>query len=200
MRSFMAIVASIVALLLLSGCTFNGGTPTPTSTLQPAAGHVLNPAPDQNTRCVLRTKMPALASFTSGEEFDFCVSADLTCPLFQGSGRIIYDPRELEPLRVDRGTLIPANYVFIAPLNTSNVDPSTLPAGMAVVPFAFTGTPEQAPIQPQTGELLAVRFKVKQPIVEPHPVYILNNLEFLQLRNSSGGRLAFDLESLEVQQ
>jgi hypothetical protein len=193
-------LGTLLALLLLAGCAIGDGPAIQASKLLPTTPAASTPVQEDSARTVLRTSMPALASFKAGDEFEFQVSADLASPLYQGCGRVAYDPRQLEPMRAERGALLPAGYVFIAPLDSSKVEQSTLPTGMAVVPFAFTGTPGQAAIPAQSGVIMTVRFRVKQPLVAAsRPVYLLNSVEHLQLRDTSGVRMAFDLASQEVQ-
>jgi hypothetical protein len=148
---------------------------------------------------MLQTSMPALAGLTAGAECTFTISVQLSEPLFQACGRVLYAPELLEPLTVKRGTLVPVGDVFIAPLN-AEPGTFTLPAGMAAVPFAFTGLPGGEAVATGSGVLLEVRFRLKQSVDQPHALYLLNDPEYLQLRDANGHRLAFDLESQEVGQ
>ena len=193
----LAAFTSIVLALALSACAAGSGL------LRQAHSPVNEPpvwlsqTPAPTARNVLRTRMPALATLAGAAEFDFIVSMQLDDALFQGSGRIVYDPLYLEPLRAERGALIPQSAVFIAPL-TSELPADSLPAGMAAIPFAFTMLPEQPAIPASSGELLCVRFRLKQATHKARAVYLLNNAEYLQLRDAQGQRLAFDLETVEA--
>jgi hypothetical protein len=154
-------------------------------------------------RNVLATRVPSTQGLAAGAEFELVVSVELAGALYQGSGRVLYDSRAVQPVGASRGALIPPGAVFVAKLDA--------PAGMAggassatgvsgaggtrldgVVPYAFTALPGQAAIPPGSGELVRLRFRLLAPC-SACPVRLLNDPAYLQLRDSAGRRLAFDL-------
>lgn len=194
-RLILGLIA--LALLTLLGCggqpqrsQQNNGTPpeqTPTQAQQPEAA----------ARTALTASLPLLAKLEPGDEFDFVLSAKLASPLYQASGRVLYDSTAVAPVGAKRGALIPADDVFVA---RTDLAPGKLAGEGAlggVVPFAFTGLPGAQPIAAGQGELLRVRFKLLKSATTT-PVKLLNTAEYLQLRDAEGARLAFDLAVEEV--
>lgn len=195
----------VILTLALTSC-FGGGTSAPAdsqSAQQPAAQTPpAAPAADA-PRNSLTVRLPAVEKLGVGAEFDYVLGAQCADGLFQGSARVLYDSRVLKPLRAERGGLIPGGAAFIAGSDTA---PGTLevPAAEAaagydgVVPFAFTQLPGDRVLDSQPGELLRLRFRIvgnAQPGVAP--VKLLNDPNFLQLRNSVGQRLQFSIDTRE---
>jgi hypothetical protein len=191
-------LCTIALLVVLCACSAGSGHLSPSGLENSATTRPLDTEqPAATSRNVLRTTMPALGAVATGTEFTFTIAVELSEPLFQGSGRVVYDPRLLEPISAERGGLIPASDIFIAPL-AAELPPETIPAGMAAVPFAFTGLPGGSAIAPQTGELLRIRFRLRQAVDHARPVYLLNNQAYLQLRDATGARIPYDLDTQEV--
>lgn len=190
------LILGTLALLVLCapGC---GGQGHSNSTVNdPAAPETA--APLEHNRLTL--SLPALGTLAAGAEFDAVLEGAFTEELFQGSGRLIYDSSVLQPVASQRGAFIPAGDIFVA---RDNIAPGTLPGEGSldgVIPFAFTGRPGESGIAPGSGELLRVRFKLLAPAAGATRLRLMNNAEYLQLRDNTGRRLAFDLATEEVGQ
>jgi hypothetical protein len=156
-------------------------------------------AANKAVRTQLVTSLPALQGLPAGSEFEFTLSGSFTEPVFQGSARLLYDSSVVQPVSATAGKVLPSGAVVLA---RTDAHPGVLaissndrPANMdGCVPFAFTGRPGGASITPGGGELLRVRFRLKIAKPGSIPVRLQNDPEFLQLRNSQGQRVAFDLE------
>ncbi len=98
--------------------------------------------------------------------------------------RLLFNPDYLEPVKARRGEMLLADMVHLAGIDQHGF-----------VPFAFTGLPGHSAMDPGTGELLRVRFRVLQPGAALHRIRLQNDAEFLQLRDRNSRRLKFDLES-----
>ena len=98
--------------------------------------------------------------------------------------RLLYDPAYYEPVKAQRGAMLLSDMVHLASLNQQGF-----------VPFAFTGLPGHESLEPGTGELLRVRFRIISPDAAQHRIRLQNDQEFLQLRDRNSRRLKFDLES-----
>jgi hypothetical protein len=142
--------------------------------------------------------MPALLSLSAGAEFEYSVSANCTDELYQGCGRVQYDPTLMQPVSALRGQALPAGYLFTAKLDAviaaSDGQPG-LPALAAVIPFAFTGLPGSPSRNITAGELFRLRFRLLRTPDADSAVRLLNTAQYLQLRGTKGDRLAFDLAS-----
>jgi hypothetical protein len=152
---------------------------------------------ESTPRNVLSTHMPTLAGLTAGAEFDFTVSANCAEALYQGSGRVLYDPTVMEPITAERGTALPGACLFVAKLDAALVATpglAGLPANSGMVPYAFTLLPQTPGTSIARGELFRIRFRLRQPS-SSSTVQLLNNAAYLQLRDAQGARLAFSLDS-----
>ncbi len=204
LRLAQALVLSTL-LLLACGC-FGGGAGAPADTQQKPAEEQDAAAANQGQtapRNTLRASMPALTKMSTGSEFEFVLSGSFSDPLHQASARIVFDSRVAELVSASRGDLIPQNAVYLA---RTDMAPGSLdiPAGIAglgydaVVPFAFTRLPEDPASTSSEGELLRLRFRLRGPARAGQPaVRLLNDQEWLQLRDSAGRRLSFDFEARE---
>jgi hypothetical protein len=167
-------------------------SPTPPGTELPSGNDA-----GQLNRNLLSTSMPALAGLSTGAEFEFVISVKCTDPLYQGSGRVLYDPAVMQPVAAMRGSAIPAGFLFSAKLDAATVASnglSGLPPVAGMVPYAFTGLPD-APGRVASGELCRVRLRLLRPAGPDSAVRLLNNASYLQLRGPAGNRLAFDLHA-----
>jgi hypothetical protein len=188
-----------LAALALAGCgtaSRSGGLPSDGLAGPGAAPRQEAPAGAGNA---LSARMPALATFTPGTEFDYVLSARFADELFQGSGRIAYDSAVVRPVEVLRGEMLPPSDIFVARLDAP---PVPLAGGglSNIVPFAFTGLPGSAGSGKCDGELLRVRFRVITAAGEGIAVRLINEPEYLQMRGLQGQRLGFDLNTEEVTQ
>ena len=177
----------VLALFVLAspGC---GGGGARRSINNPGLSPVAPQAPSENPdRNVLTAVTPPLAGLGAGSEFEFTLSAQFAEEVKQGSGRIIYDSSAAVPLAVEKGDLIPTSFVFFSKLDAPGI-----------VPFAFTSLPDGRGIAPGRGELLRVRFRMLSAHPSGFRIRLQNDGAYLQLRNTQGGRLSFDLAS-EVQ-
>lgn len=187
-----ACAAILLCAAVLSGCGPRQAGPSPA--LQPApqappAGPGVLPATERNT---LSVSLPPLSKLAVGAEFDYVLSADMVDALYQGSGRVLYDSRCLKPVSATWGSLAPRAGVCVAKLDHAI---SAVPAGNlnGVVPYAFTGLPGQGGTAPGSGELLRLRFKLTGAVRESIALRLQNDPACLQLRDSQGRRLSFDL-------
>jgi hypothetical protein len=149
-------------------------------------------------RNTLRASLPALAGKQPGAEFDFVLSTSFTEPLYQGSGRVLFDPGVMRPVAVMRGQALPADFIFAAKLDAAPVASdglSGLPGTAGVVPYAFTGLPGGSGQAVAQGELLRIRFRLLQRPGAQSAVRLLNNASYLQFREPTGNRLSFDLQT-----
>ena len=178
----------LLLLGLLAGCGGGGRQLTPVMDSNPpvAAAPVSEDAPTRNR---LVASMPALGSLPVGTEFDFVVSAELAEELYQCSARIGYDPAAVVPVDASYGALIPSDAVRMPHAKADGV-----------VALAFTALPGRAGIQAGRGELLRLTFRLVNAPMSGRAVWLVNEAEFLQLRDRNGRRLSFDLASEEVQQ
>jgi len=181
------LVACVVAA---PGCGGGGRNLTP-RIAPTASGTVETAPPEEGTpqRNSLTVVTPPLSSLTPGAEFDFILRGAFCEELYQSSGRILYDPAVVEPVRVSRGALMPSGFVFMAKLDEPGL-----------VPYAFTALPGDSGIAPGRGELLRVRFRLLAEPPRGFRLRLLNDAAYLQLRDSRGGRLSFDLASEVVPQ
>lgn len=149
------------------------------------------PAPDEGAlpetqaanRLVLSA--PGLAGLASGAEFDAVLSGEFVEDVYQGSCRLSFDPALLEPVSAEVGGLVLADMVTLADT-----------AQNGFVPFAFTALPGGASIPPGSGELLTVRFRLLGQPGGGARIRLINEPEFLQLRDRNSRRLRFNLESV----
>jgi hypothetical protein len=178
----------LVLLGLLAGCGGGGQQITPLIDSTPAVVEAPG-AEEAPTRNRLVASMPALGSLAAGSEFDYLVSVELAEELYQCSARVGYDAAVVQPVTAEYGALIPADAVR---LPWAEAD--------GVVPLAFTALPGRAGIQSGRGELLRVTFRLTGAPSGGRAVWLVNEAEFLQLRDRVGRRLSFDLASEEVQQ
>ena len=171
---------------------------------QAAANAPAKPQPtvqsgDDQPRSRLISGLPSLSGKPAGTEFEFTLRASLTEPAFQGSARVLYDSSLVEPVNAVQGKDLPSGEVVLA---RTDARPGTLelssldrPAGLdGCVPFAFTARPGGASIPPGGAELLRVKFRLLRANPDGIPVRVQNDPQFLQLRDSKGRRIAFDLE------
>lgn len=183
----LAVLLAIFMLNALPGCGGGGGrqlmppVDNTTPEVQPA---VEDGAP---TRNALVATMPALSSLAPGAEFDYVLSVELAEELYQLSARIAFDPAVVRPVDVEHGALLPADAVVMSRLGEEEI-----------VPFAFTALPGRVGIQPGRGELVRVRFRLTGDPHGARAVWLVNEAEFLQLRDRIGRRLSFDLANEEV--
>jgi hypothetical protein len=191
-------LACVLLLALSPGC---GGKAAPLSLPVPTPAAPQPPAGDgveQPGRNLLSTSMPALTGLSAGAGFEFVIRVKCTDTLYQGSGRVLYDPGLLQPVAVVRGQAIPASFLFSSKLDAAPVTSdgmSGLPPLAGVVPFAFTGLPD-APGQAATaGELCRIKFRLLRQAGSSSTVRLLNDAAYLQLRGPTGNRLAFDLQA-----
>lgn len=169
-------------LAVLVGCGGGGGPrlmPPVDQALPQTAAPQTQGVPERNR---LVASQPALAQLAPGSEFDFVLSADLSQELYQMSSRIGFDPAVVQPESVTYGSLLPSDAVRMSRRDL----PDT-------VPFAFTAPPGHAGIPAGSGELLRVRFRLLGNPVGGRAVWLVNNAEYLQLRDRIGRRLSFDL-------
>lgn len=190
-----------LALALLLTATFGcGEKAAPTALPSPTPPTAELPSSDDTgaaSRNLLSTSMPALAGLGTGAEFEFVISVKCTDPLYQGSGRVLYDPAVMQPVAAIRGSAIPARFLFSAKLDAATAASdgrSGLPPQAGVVPYAFTGLPD-APGRVANGELCRLRFRLLRAAGPDNAVRLLNNASYLQLRGPGGNRLAFDLHA-----
>jgi len=143
--------------------------------------------------------LPSLADKPAGTEVELVLRGSFAQPVFQGSARVVYDSSVVAPVKAERGALLPAGEIVLA---RADAAPGSIPLSDTdrpasfdgVVPFAFTGRPGGASITPGGGELLRVRFRLKVAHPQGIPIRLQNDPQYLQLRNSKGQRLDFDLE------
>jgi hypothetical protein len=182
----------MLCAVVLCGC--GPRTATPISALKaapqtPAADTGAAPAAGRNT---LRAVMPALGKLAIGTEFDYVLCADMVDALYQGSGRVLYDSRILQPLAAAWGPLAPPAGVRVAKLDATAG--ATSAGGLnAAVPFAFTALPGQSAAAPGQGEILRLRFKLIGAVRDGVAIRLQNDPALLQLRDSQGQRLSFNL-------
>jgi hypothetical protein len=169
------------ALAVLGGCGGGGQhVMPPVETTAPAGQPAGNSGlPERN---ILTASLPALSQLAPGSEFDFVLSAALAEELYQMSGRIGFDPAVVRPVGSEFGALLPADAV--------RMSRDDLPD---TVPFAFTAQPGRSGIGAGRGELLRVRFRLLGSPAGGRAVWLVNEAEFLQLRDRIGRRLRFDL-------
>jgi len=179
---------ALVLLGLLAGCGGGGQQVTPLMDSTPVelAAPASEGAPERNR---LTASMPALSSLAAGAEFDFLLSVELAEELYQCSARIGYDPAVVQPVAAEYGALIPSDAVRLPWAEAEGV-----------VPLAFTALPGRSGIQSGRGELWRVTFRLTGAPGGDRAVWLVNEAEFLQLRDRVGRRLSFDLASEEVQQ
>jgi len=197
LRSLALVVGLSTLFFNLIGC--GGGSSPTVQQPQDAA------APDDSAgqgapeRNVLTTNMPALGTLSAGAQFDFVIRGEFVDELFQGSGRVLYDPSLVEPLKAERGAFIPSSNVFMARCNlAAGTLASPEPQLSGVIPFAFTGLPGERGHTAGRGELLRVRFRLLARPQAGAAVHLQNDMEYLQLRDAQGRRLSFDFASEEV--
>ena len=181
-----------VAIVALPACGGGGvgfaPRPTPQPQLTPPA---TLPAPESSlpSRNRLIATMPPLGRLPPGSEFEFVLRGEFREEVHQGSGRVLYDDRFLEPISVSRGNMIPGDGVFMSKLDEDGF-----------VPFAFTALPDSRGISAGRGELLRVRFRL---VAEPPSglrVQLWNEAAYLQIRDGQRRRLSFDLATEVVSQ
>jgi len=168
-------------LAALGGCGGGGQhVMPPVETVAPAN----QPAGDQQApqRNVLTASLPSLSQLAPGSEFDYVLNAELTEELYQMSGRIAFDPAVVRPVDCEFGALIPADAVRMSRMDL----PDT-------VPFAFTARPGRTGVNAGRGELLRVRFQLVGVPAGGRAVWLVNEAEYLQLRDRIGRRLRFNL-------
>lgn len=198
-------IVSILACVLLaaaiscSGSARQLGASTGAGKQQPAAPVVEVPGSAEEVRSTLSTSLPSLAGLKVGTEFEFVLRANLTEPVFQGSARVLFDPRVVQPVSAAQGQLLPAGELVVlrhdAAPGTLRLSPVDRPYGFdGCVPFAFTGRPGGVSLTPGGGELLRIRFRLLTADPEGIPVRLQNDPQYLQLRDSRGQRVPFDLD------
>lgn len=191
--------APTVALLTAVGCGGSGSLGAPAQ--QPAGPAQQSPgapAAGAPLRNALLTSVPALAGLQPGAEFDFHVRASFSEPLYQGSGRVLFDPAVMRPVAVVRGEALPADFIFVAKLDAAPVESdglSGLPETAGVVPYAFTGLPGGSGKTVAPGELFHIRFQLLGRPGAHSAVRLLNRADYLQFRAPDGNRLPFDLQT-----
>ena len=175
----------VAYLIVAPGC--GGGSRSFTPQPPPSAtGNVETAPPEEGVpaRNSLTIVTPPVASLAPGVEFDLTVRGAFCEELWQSSGRILFDPAVVQPVRASRGDLIPTGFVFMVKLDEPGM-----------VPYAFTALPGGSGIAPGRGELLRVRFRLLAEPPSGFRIRLLNDAAFLQLRDRNGGRLSFDLAS-----
>ncbi len=187
---FAVLAAAVLAVAAIScgrgnkPSAFHGG---PSG--KPAASKPETPidtsAPDRNTLTVVS---PDIAAMSAGDEFDVQLKFELAEELYQMSGRLVYDRRFVQPVRASRGA-VPDSAVFFAKLDHPEF-----------VPFAFTQTNGGRGIPAGKGEILSVMFRIIADPAGAPRVRLLNDAQFLHLRNGKRERLSFDLEHRTVAQ
>lgn len=197
-NSWLLPLALVLLVVLSPGCGGKTAQPTPISPSTPGAQTPSDGSTGQSSRNLLSTSMPELVGLSAGAEFDFTISLSCTDPLYQGSGRVLYDPTLLRPVAAVRGAALPADFLFSAKLDAAPVASAGapgLPPVAGVVPYAFTGLPGAPGQMASTGELCRVRFRLLLQASPGCTVRLLNNADYLQLRGLAGNRLAFDLHA-----
>lgn len=193
----LAVVLMLVASPGCGGPSGRAPVPGPPGPQNDAPGQTTDDAAAPTPRNVLSTALPALAGLPPGAEIEFTVSADCADGLYQGSGRVVYDPAALQPVAAVRGTALPGGCLFVAKLDAPAIATpglAGLPANSGVVPYAFTLLPGASNPAIPPGELLRIRFRLlRQP--GGNGAQLLNTAEYLQLRNAQGARLAFSLDA-----
>jgi hypothetical protein len=175
-------------------CACGPRTATPISAQKsapptPAAGTGAQPAAGRNT---LSATLPPLGKLALGAEFDYVLSADMADALYQGSGRVQYDSRVVQPIAATWGALTPSAGVRVAKLDFA-AGAASADGLNAVAPFAFTALPGQSASAPGPGEILRLRFKLVGAVRDGVAIRLQNDPAVLQLRDSQGRRLSFDL-------
>lgn len=182
----------LLCAMVLSGCGPRTATPIPalkSAPPTPAAEPGAQPAARRN---VLSATLPPLGRLVVGAEFDYVLSADMVEALFQGSGRVLYDSRSVRPIAAAWGPLAPPSGVRVAKLDAAAA--ATPMGGLdGVAPFAFTALPGQGSVVPGQGEILRLRFKLIGKVRDGAAIRLQNDPAYLQLRDSQGRRLSFDL-------
>lgn len=174
-------------LLILASCGGSGHmqpTTAPPATPEPAASGDTEPGTAPAARQTLTLSTPALVGLSPGSELEAVLGASFADEIHQGSARLLFDAGVLQPVAAEVGELLPSGMLSIVGLQQAGH-----------VPFSFTALPGGQGIAPGTGELLTVRFRV---VATPQPdtrIRLLNEPEFLQLRDREGQRLGFELES-----
>lgn len=187
---FVLLAALVLAFAALS-C--GRGHKSPIAKGGPSAGSATNPSTDSGgedpiERNTLVVVSPDFSAMTAGEEFDVSLKLELAEEMYQMSGRLVFDRNFVQPVRVTRGA-VPDSAVFFAKLDHPDF-----------VPFAFTQTDGARGIPAGKGEMLTVRFKIIADPKGAPRVRLLNDAQYLHLRNSKRERLAFDLEHRTVAQ
>lgn len=194
-RCLLTLLLCFIAILIVCpGCGGNSSLPSTDHNNQTPA------PPASSAHNVLQTHMPPLQGLVTGAEFEYSVNAEFVDALYQGCGRIIYDPAVMQPIEASRGAAVPASDIFVAKLDA----PPQLLAGsskpQAFVPFAFTGLPGSPAPTKVSGELVKVKFRLlKDPPADCH-VSLLNDAQYLQLRSPQATRLPFDMQVEVTQQ
>lgn len=191
-------LALVLLIALSPGCGGRTAQPAPAPPNIPEAQTPSDGGAGQTSRNLLSTSMPELVGLSTGAEFEFVIRANCTDALYQGSGRVLYDPALMRPVAAVRGAALPAGFLFSAKLDAAPVASDGapgLPSMAGVVPYAFTGLPDAPGQVASTGELFRLRFRLLRQASPDAAVRLLNNAEYLQLRGPAGNRLPFDLHA-----
>ena len=181
-RQYILTGSITLAMLGLLACSGGAGrvapmqSPAPQNPAAPVAGV------GEGNRLIL--SLPSVADLAAGSEFEAALHAEFAGEVFQGSTRIGYDPAVLEVLDAERGELLPPHMLHVAGLTQSGY-----------VPFAFTAQPGEAAVEEGSGELLRLHFRLLKAHSGRTPITLINEPEFLQLRDRQGRRLPFDIAS-----
>ncbi len=176
----------VVLVVVLSFTSCGGGNRRPVIEVG-----IPQPEPAQSVEDTSSPERTALISITPpihnvsvGGEFEFVLMGEFSESIHQASGRIVYESSYVEPVEVKRGELIPDDAIFVAKLDAGSV-----------IPFAFTVLPGGKDIQPGSGELLRVKFRLVKRPPSGFRIRLMNNPAFLQLRDMRGKRVPFDLKT-----
>ena len=190
MKVFISSVSLVILVgLILIACgrgrilrpNADNSVPAPTAPNAQPGDTQQTGMPDRN---VLVVSTPDTSVLDAGAEFDVAVRFEFKEEVYQGSGRLTFDGDLVEPMRVVQGEAIPSDAVFMSRL----VEPG-------FVPYAFTSLEGAPGIAAGKGTLLTVRFRLKAKPERCLKMRLLNDAEHLQLRDSKGRRLSFDLST-----
>jgi len=188
-------IVALVAVFMLNACGGGAISLSPGGAAAPQDSGAIDP-PDNPAdvvtpgteervlRNTLSLTIPPLARLTPGTEFAVTLGASFIGEVYGGSARIGFDPAVVQPVDSRIGGLVPGSMVHLTGLDQPRH-----------VPFAFTALPGDNGIVDASGELVTVTFRMVGPIGGGQPVYLINEYEFLQLRDRQGQRLGFDLET-----
>ena len=197
----LCILAAVTAIILIfNSCGSNRSIPSLTNTPTQDNQQITTPPPGnpqadteqplpvtRQPRNMLILDSAAIGRLKPGDEFDVVVKGRFIDEVYQGSARIAFDQELMRPVEAKRGSMLLSDMIHIAGINQPQH-----------VPFSFTALPGNAGIAPGEGELLRIRFRLTGTPGPGKHIWLINEAEFLQLRDRQGQRLSFDLETREV--